>query len=91
MTIIPALSKNLQDIFAFEIARGNTVERVDQPAGTGCHLAVIFKQPLDIKGFVSSYSLPNGVETWENRNKHYPVEAGYVCEKTRHAIAGPWE
>lgn len=89
ITGIAGLSKTLEEIVTFEIARGNAVERIDQPAGTRCPLAVIFKRPLDIKGFLSLQSLPSGVETWENRDRHYPLEAGYVCEKTRHAIAGP--
>jgi hypothetical protein len=83
------LSARLRSIVEYEIARGNAIARIDQPAGTRCSLAVVFTKPLDIGGFKSSNSLPAGVDTWENHDRHYPLEAGYVCERTRHAISGP--
>ena len=89
MKQIPDLSDALKKIYDYEIARGNEVERIDRPAGSDCPLAVIFRSPLDISGFVSIYGLPSGVKTWENRDRHYPLEKGYVCEGTRHALAGP--
>lgn len=91
MKAIPDLSENLKPIFDFEIGRGNHVERVDRPAGSSCPLAVVFETPLDIPGYIERHGLPNGVRTWENKDRHYPVEAGYVCEETRHAISGPIE
>lgn len=89
MTDIPDLAENLSAILAFELARGNTVVRIDRPAGSRCPLAVILARPLDIAGFKSSHGLPSSVDTWENRDSHYPLEAGYICERTRHALAGP--
>ena len=89
MTEIVDLSKNLSAILEFELARGNKVVRVDRPAGSRCPLAVIFARPLDLVGYKRSYGLPANVDTWENRDRHYPVEAGYICERTRHALAGP--
>ena len=89
MKPVPDLSVNLQPIFEYEIGRGNSVERIDRPAGTNCPLAVIFARPLDIEGFTRTHRLPQTVNTWANRDKHYPLEDGYVCEKTRHALAGP--
>ena len=83
------LSARLRSIVEYEIARGNAIARIDQPAGTRCSLAVVFSKPLDIGGFKSSNNLPTGVDTWENHDRHYPLEAGYVCERTRHAISGP--
>ncbi|MFT3800990.1 MAG: hypothetical protein QM766_07195 [Burkholderiaceae bacterium] len=89
MTSIPDLTENLSAILAFELARGNTVIRVDRPAGSRCPLAVILAQPLDIAGFKANHVLSTGVDTWENRDSHYPLEAGYICERTRHVLAGP--
>lgn len=89
MKKIPDLSDNLRPIFDYEIRRGNSVERIDRPAGTNCPLAVIFSKPLDIQGFTRTYGLPPSVSTWSNRDKHYPMEDGYLCEKTRHVLAGP--
>ena len=89
MTTIPDLAESLQGIVAFELSRGNSIIRVDRPAGTRCPLAVIFARPVDINGFRAQGALPSGVETWVNRDAHYPLESGYVCDRTRHAIAGP--
>jgi hypothetical protein len=89
MNTVPDLSDNLRPIFDYEIGRGNSVKRIDRPAGTNCPLAVIFARPLDIDGFTRAHGLPQSVSTWSNRDKHYPIEDGYVCEKTRHVLAGP--
>ena len=89
MSDISDLAKSLSAILAFELARGNTVIRVDRPAGTRCPLAVILARRLDIAGFKASHEFPDCVGTWENRDSHYPLEAGYICERTRHALAGP--
>lgn len=89
MKQITDLSDKLRPIYEYEIGRGNRVERVDRPAGSKCPLAIIFALPLDIQGFVRAHGLPNGVKTWSNRDQHYPLEDGYLCEETKHAIAGP--
>lgn len=89
MNKITGLSKSLQSIYDYESSRGNYVERIDSPAGTNCPLAVIFHAQLDVAGFINSHGLPVDVMTWENRDRHYPLERGYVCELTRHVLAGP--
>jgi len=89
MNKVIGLSEALQPIYDYEISRGNHVDRVDRPAGTNCPLAVIFHTRLDVTGFISTHGLPSDVKTWENRDRHYPLEKGYVCERTRHALAGP--
>jgi hypothetical protein len=89
MDAVPNLSKSLQAILEFELARGNTIVRVDQPAGSRCPLAVVLLRPLNIDSFKAAHRLPANVGTWENHDSHYPLEAGYVCEQTRHAISGP--
>lgn len=86
---ISDLSSSLRAIYDYEISRGNSVERIDRPAGSNCPLAVIFAAPLDIRGFIDAKGLPANVTTWENRDRHYPLEKGYLCETTRHALAGP--
>jgi hypothetical protein len=87
--LIDKLSKNLCGIYEYEIALGNGVVRVDEPAGTNCPLAVVFEKPLHFGAIAADLVLPVGVEKWENRGTHYPLEAGFVCLETRHCIAGP--
>ena len=89
MEEISDLADSLRDILAFELARGNNVVRVDRPSGSRCPLAVILAHPLDIAGFTAAHGLPVSVETWENLDPHYPFETGYICERSRHALAGP--
>lgn len=86
---INGLSKELQPIYDYEISRGNQVERLDRPAGSNCPLAIIFRKPLDVQGFINIHGLPINVKTWENNDRHYPLEKGYICELTRQALAGP--
>ena len=83
------LSPALAPILAAELARGNRVVRVDVPAGTRCPMAVVLALPLDRRAIESGAGLPSTVRFWESRDLHYPVEAGYVCESTRHTLAGP--
>jgi len=83
------LSSSLKPIVDYELHRGNEIERIDRPAGTKCPLAVVFKKPLDFKGYESQHGKPKGVDKWECRDQHYALESGYVCEKTRQGIAGP--
>lgn len=89
MSSVPSLSEKLQSMLQFELERGNSIERIEQPAGTRCPMAVVLSKPLDIAGFKATHGLPSGVDTWENHDRHYPTQAGYVCERTRHALAGP--
>lgn len=89
MKTVPDLSDNLRPIFDYEIGRGNIIERIDRRAWTNCPLAVIFSKPLDLDGFIRTHGLPQFVKTWSNRDRHYDLEDGYVCEQTRHTLAGP--
>lgn len=60
---VSGLSSKLQPVVAFELNRGNRIERIDRSAGTNGPLAVIFALPLDIGGFTASSGLPPGVQT----------------------------
>lgn len=83
------LSKNLQPIYELELRLGNEVLRVDEPAGTACPLAIVFQRPLHFKEAEQKGLLRDRVRQWENKDPHYPPEAGYMCEETRHALAVP--
>ena len=87
--MIEKLSKNLCSIYEYELALGNEVRRVDEPAGSNCPLAVVFEQPLHFAEIAANLVLPVVVERWENRDTHYSLEAGFVCRESRHSIAGP--
>lgn len=91
MNDLTYLSNTLKPLVDFELQKGNEVVRIDSPAGTKCPLAVIFKLPLDFTGYEEVNGKPNGVDKWVNRDGHYSLEAGYVCLRTRQAIAGPIE
>lgn len=83
------LSKNLKVIVDYEISIGNEIRRIDRPAGTKCPLAVVFKKPLNFNGFLKINDLASGIERWDNKDRHYDQESGYVCGKTRQAITAP--
>lgn len=86
---VSELSEDLQPIYALELRLGNEVVRVDESAGASCPLAVIFKHPLHFEEIEKELKLAPSVEYRENRDTHYPLEEGYFCGKTHHAIAGP--
>lgn len=83
------LCPDLQFICDFELAHGNVVSHIEEPAGTSCEYAVVFTEPLRIVGTAKSEELPPFVTHWESRDPHYPVEAGFFCTKHRHSVAGP--
>src|SRR5438034_997583 len=55
------LSRDLQQIFDLELAEGNEVARIDEPAGTTCPYAIIFKNPLHIREIAKEIVLTNPV------------------------------
>ena len=68
---------------------GNDVLRVDEPAGTNCPLSIVFKRPLHFKEIESRLELSKDVTLWESTDPHYPIEKGFFCQKTHHALSGP--
>ena len=89
MEDIKYLSKDLKPIVDYELKIGNEILRIDRPAGTKCPLAVILKNPFDFNGLENIYKLPSTIERWQNKDRHYDLESGYVCTKTRQALAAP--
>ena len=83
------LSDDLLPIYDLEIALGNKVARIDEPAGTTCPLAIVFRDPLHFDLVSTKLQLMQSVHRWRNDDPHYPLEAGYSSSISRHAIAGP--
>ena len=86
---MPRLSEDLLPIYQLELDRGNEIARIDEPAGTECPYAVMFKMPLHRREIESELKLAASVKYWESRDWHYETSAGYFSETTRHAVAGP--
>ena len=62
---------------------------LDSKLGTGCPYAIVFKKALQKEVIENELRLPASVKYWESRDPHYPKEAGYFSDVSRHAIAGP--
>jgi hypothetical protein len=86
---IEKLSPDLRPIVELELSLGNAIHCVQTEGWSRCPLAVAFERPLHFVEIAARLKLPDTVERWENRDPHYDIEAGFSCEKTRHAIAGP--
>lgn len=83
------LSKDLQPIYHYELSKGNQVLRVDEPAGTNCPLAIIFKFRLHFEEIANNLRFSPSIEKYENYDRHYPLEAGFFDKINRHIVAGP--
>ena len=85
------LSSDLLPIYEDEIARGNEVLRVDEPAGSLCPLAVVFRLPLERESARLNQSVGDDVYWHENADPHYEVDgmAGFASKKSRQFIYGP--
>ncbi|WP_254512567.1 hypothetical protein [Anatilimnocola floriformis] len=83
------LSADLQPIYDLEIARGNVVSHIEEPAGSTCPYAVVFKLPLAKERILAELTLDAHVRYWESRDPHYSIEAGFYSDASHHSIAGP--
>lgn len=83
------LAEELVPIYELELRLGNVVHYVAEPAGTACPYAVVFKRPLHKAEIERELRLAPTISYWESHDPHYPIEAGYQCAITRHAVAGP--
>lgn len=83
------LSLNLKPIYELELKKGNKVLRVEEPSGSKCPFAIVFRYPLHFKDIEREIQVTDLLERWENTDTHYPLEAGYACRDTRHTISGP--
>ncbi len=83
------LSRDLAPIYNLELRMGNEVARVDEPAGSECPFAIIFQNALHKTEIERDLQLPASVRYWECRDAHYPIEAGYSSDVSKHAVAGP--
>lgn len=84
------LSADLRPIHDLELALGNRIAWTAEPAGTACPYAVGFEQPLHFDDIEHCLTLPQTIIRWSSDDPHWgPPEAGYRCEVSRHALAGP--
>jgi hypothetical protein len=87
------LSPDLLPLAELELSLGNTITRVDQPAGSTCPYAVNFKDRLHRKdieqAMEQSADISLHIRRWESRDPHYEVQGGYTTDVLRHCIAGP--
>jgi hypothetical protein len=85
------LTPALRAICDFELAHGNELAGVDErilPDGrTG--VCVTLARPLDRARLVSAVPAATQAQWWENRDPHYPPEAGYLCARSGQSVVGP--
>ena len=85
------LSADLQPLYDMELEAGNIVDRVDEPAGTLCPLAIVMKSPLNKSRLRErAQSIPS-VFWHENSDQHYEVHGmgGYSSRESRQFLYGP--
>ena len=85
------LCEHLRPVVELELKLGNTIKRVDAPAGTRCPLAVVFVKPLHRSEIDRGVAPAEPVIWHESSDPHYEIggTAGYFCEEVRHFVYGP--
>ena len=83
------ICETLYPIYKLELDLGNTVKNIEAPAGAKCPYAVTFASQLHFKEIEKQLTLSSSVDKWKNTDRHYPLQAGYFCNKYKHSIAGP--
>jgi hypothetical protein len=84
-----SICPDLRLVYDYEVAHGNTVARIDAPAGTECEYAIVFAEPLKIWGTAKTGEISPAVKYWECLDTHYAIEVGFYCREHRHSVAGP--
>jgi hypothetical protein len=86
-----AISGDIRTIVEYELAHGNEITRIDQPAGTKCPLAVILRFPFRIRNSGIDGAIPLTVAWWEYEDPHYPADwsSGFKSIESSHAVAAP--
>ncbi len=54
----------LKQIYTIELSLGNEVKHIDEPAGTSCPLAIIFKDMLHFEQLKEQITLSDNIEFW---------------------------
>ena len=83
------LSKDLLPIYELELALGNELDRIDEPAGSKCPYAIVFKYPLHKREIDSTLILTSHVRYGETHDSHYGLDTHYFSDESRHAVIGP--
>jgi hypothetical protein len=83
------LSASLQPLLDLELRYGNEVQRIDEPAGSKSPYAMILRFKLHFPEARKELVIPTRVTRWQSTDPHYPCEAGYLCHRTHHVLAGP--
>jgi len=82
------ISEELKQIIELELKLGNLIERIDEPAGSQCPKAIIFKNKLHLDK-IRRLKLSADIKFWENHDAHYPLECGFNSTSTKETIVGP--
>lgn len=85
------LSADLQPLYDMELEAGNSVVRVDEPAGTLCPLAIVMKNPIDKDRLGKCVQSIPSIFWHENNDQHYEAHGmgGYTSTESRQFLYGP--
>lgn len=82
-------SPDLKPMLELELQLGNKIEQVNEWSSDDPRILVTLKKALHFPELKSQLQRPSTVEEWECWDLHYPLEAGLLCKKTGHTLAGP--
>lgn len=81
------LAANLQPLYDLEKSLGNEVEYY--VSNETCGMYVAFSNPLHRAEIERNLKLSPALTWRQFLDPHYPLEEGYVCAETNHAVVGP--
>lgn len=79
------LGPNLLEILKSELRAGNSIKGKYIEEFANCHLLVVLNKP-----FHKAYVPLTGVDTFANRDTHYPVGFGYEDAVAREILLAPF-